>query len=69
MPDLQAEGIDVLIGMSLSAAENAIQKQIAATTYSFCASPDYLKLFGVPEKPADLKKASIHRSQHEKTGK
>ncbi len=55
IPDLNLEGIDVLIGMSISANEEAIQKRIATTSYSFCASPEYLKLFGIPKKPEDLK--------------
>lgn len=55
VPDLNLEAIDVLIGMSISATGDAIQKRIATTSYSFCASPDYLKEFGVPEKPDDLK--------------
>lgn len=55
VPDLNLEAIDVLIGMSISATGDAIQKRIATTSYSFCASPDYLKEFGMPEKPDDLK--------------
>lgn len=56
IPDLNTEAIDVLIGMSISANENAVQKRIGTTSYSLCASPDYLKQFGIPEKPKDLKK-------------
>ncbi|MBA2369660.1 MAG: LysR family transcriptional regulator [Candidatus Protochlamydia sp.] len=55
VPDLNVEAIDVLIGMSISATGDAIQKRIATTSYSFCASPNYLKLFGTPKKPVDLK--------------
>jgi DNA-binding transcriptional LysR family regulator len=55
VPDLNTEGIDVLIGMSISATGDAIQKRIATTSYSLCASPDYLKKFGTPKKPDDLK--------------
>lgn len=55
IPDLNSEAIDVLIGMSISANEDAIQKRIWTTSYSLCASPDYLEQFGVPEKPEDLK--------------
>lgn len=56
IPDLNAEAIDVLIGMSISATGDSIQKRIATTSYSFCASPDYLEQFGIPKKPDDLKK-------------
>jgi DNA-binding transcriptional LysR family regulator len=56
VPDLNLEAIDVMIGMSISATGDVIQKRIGTTSYSFCASPDYLKQFGTPEKPKDLKK-------------
>lgn len=55
IPDLNLEAIDVLIGMSISATGDVIQKRIATTSYSFCASPTYLKQFGIPETPEDLK--------------
>lgn len=56
VPDLNAEEIDILIGMSISATGYVIQKRIATTSYSFCAAPGYLEQFGIPEKPKDLKK-------------
>lgn len=55
-PDLNQEAIDVLIGMSISATGDVIQKRITTTSYALCASPRYLKQFGIPQKPADLKK-------------
>lgn len=55
IPDFNTEAIDVIIGMSISANEEAIQKRIGATSYSLCASPKYLKQFGTPKKPGDLK--------------
>ena len=54
MPDLEKENVDVLIGMSLSAEGNAVQRRISTTRYAFCASPAYLWKFGTPKKPADL---------------
>lgn len=56
VPDLNVEAIDVLIGMSISATGDAIQKRISTTSYTLCASPAYLKQFGIPKKPDDLKK-------------
>lgn len=56
IPDINAEAIDILIGMSISATGDAIQKRIATTSYAICASPKYLKKFGTPKKPDDLKK-------------
>jgi DNA-binding transcriptional LysR family regulator len=55
IPDLYGEGIDVVIGMSISASGDVIQKKIATTSYVYCASPEYLKSFGKPKKPEDLK--------------
>ncbi|MBA2726643.1 MAG: LysR family transcriptional regulator [Parachlamydiaceae bacterium] len=54
IPDLNLESIDVLIGMSISAPGDAIQKCIATTSYVLCASPKYLKKFGTPKKLTDL---------------
>jgi DNA-binding transcriptional LysR family regulator len=59
IPDINMEAIDVLIGMSISAKGDAIQKRIATTHYAICASPDYLKHYGTPQKPVDLRN-SIH---------
>ena len=42
--------------MSLSAEGDAIQRKIASTRYSFCASPAYIRAFGIPLKPHDLLK-------------
>jgi DNA-binding transcriptional LysR family regulator len=55
IPDLNQEAIDVMIGMSFSATEDAIQKKIATTSYVYCASPKYLKKFSTPKNPRDLK--------------
>jgi DNA-binding transcriptional LysR family regulator len=54
IPDLEREGIDVLIGMSISAGPGAIQRRIATTSYKLCASPSYIKKWGTPFKPKDL---------------
>ncbi len=48
IPDLETEGIDVLIGMSLSAGLEAIQKRIGSTRYVLCASPVYFEKYGKP---------------------
>lgn len=56
IPNLCEEAIDVVIGMSISASGDVIQKKIATTSYVYCASPEYLKAFGKPKKPEDLKK-------------
>lgn len=56
IPNLYEEAIDVVIGMSISASGDVIQKKIASTSYVYCASPEYFKAFGMPKKPEDLKK-------------
>lgn len=56
IPDLNLEAIDVMIGMSIPAIGDAIQRKIATTSYCYCASPSYLKNFGIPMQPNDLKK-------------
>lgn len=57
IPDLEKEGIDVQIGMSMpSEGLSTVQKKIMTTQYVFCASPQYLKDFGIPKKPKDLLK-------------
>jgi len=59
MPDIEKEGVDVVIGMSVPAeSANIIQKRIMSTRYVFTASPAYLKKHGTPKKPVEL---STHR--------
>lgn len=53
-PDLRKEEIDVVFGVSLPAPPEYKQKKISTTRYVLCASPDYLKKFGVPKIPKDL---------------
>lgn len=54
-PDFERENIDIVIGMSRSLSANSIQKTIGYTQYVMCASPGYLKTFGMPKTPQDLK--------------
>lgn len=55
IPDLQQERIDLVMGMSISALGDVIQRKIGSTSYVYCASPYYLERFGVPKKHEDLK--------------
>lgn len=57
-PDLSQEDIDLIFGVSMPGPPELIQKQIMTTRYVMCASPAYLKKYGVPKKPSDL---SEHR--------
>jgi DNA-binding transcriptional LysR family regulator len=56
IPDLHNEKVDLVIGMSVSASGDIIQRKIGNTSYVYCASPKYLKSFGTPNQPKDLKK-------------
>jgi DNA-binding transcriptional LysR family regulator len=55
MPDLEKENVDLIFGMSMAGPLNSIQKKLTSTRYVLCASPDYLKQFGVPRRISDLK--------------
>lgn len=52
IPDLSPEPLDIVIGISISATGDVIQKRIAKTRYIFAASPQYLKKMGTPKKLA-----------------
>lgn len=54
MPDLARENIDLLFGVSLLADPELVQRKISSTHYVICASPAYLKKYGIPKKPNDL---------------
>lgn len=54
IPDLQNEPIDLLIGMSISAGDDAIQRTIGSTTYVICAAPKYLHQHGTPQNLIEL---------------
>ncbi len=56
MPDLEAEAVDVLLGMSISATGRTIQRRVATTRYVFCAAPKYLDMYGTPQTPEELAK-------------
>lgn len=59
LPDLMREEIDILYGVTLKPSNADLEKQALNTTrYVFCASPTYLKNYGIPKQPNDLK---LHR--------
>lgn len=55
-PDLTREGIDLIFGVSLEGPSELVRKQVTTTRYVLCASPSYLKQYGVPLEPSDLYK-------------
>jgi DNA-binding transcriptional LysR family regulator len=52
--NLEREGIDINVGHAFVGGPDDIHRKIATTKYAYCASPAYLKKFGVPTKPEDL---------------
>jgi len=53
-PSFDAESLDVIMGASVSMGNDTIQRRIATTCYTICASPGYLKDNGIPDAPDDL---------------
>lgn len=53
-PDFNAENIDILFGVSIEGPPNLVRKRITTTRYILCASPSYLKKFGIPKTPEEL---------------
>jgi len=54
-PDLERENIDILCGIEADGPDHYVRRKIFSAFHVFCASPDYLKQFGLPKKPEDLK--------------
>lgn len=55
LPDLDREEIDIVVGLSRSLSINSIQKTIGHTRYVLSAAPSYLKKYGTPKEPQDLR--------------
>lgn len=53
-PDIIEDGLDIVIRVGLLEDSSMVARKIADTRMVVCASPDYLKEFGVPSKPEDL---------------
>ena len=52
--DMVEDGIDVLIRIGKLQNSGLIAKTICTTRYVTCASPDFLRLHGIPASPDDL---------------
>lgn len=59
MPDLEKENVDVVVGLSVGIPVNCIQRTLMHSRWIFCASPEYLKIHGMPKKITDLAKHQI----------
>lgn len=53
-PNLEKEGIDILFGVSVEGASELVRRRVTSTRYVLCASPNYLKKYGVPNHPSEL---------------
>jgi len=54
MPDMQKEQIDIVFGINWPAPDYVVAKKIGATRYVLCASPKYLKKYGIPKNIKEL---------------
>lgn len=54
-PDFATEEVDILFGVSMEGAPGLIRRRVSTTRYVMCASPAYLKKFGIPKNIGDLK--------------
>ena len=54
-PDLEKENIDVLCGVGHEGPDYLVRKKVLSTYHILCASPRYLKKYGIPKTPNDLK--------------
>jgi len=54
--DLLKEGVDLVIRIGITADSSLVSRKICDLERVICASPSYLKKFGTPKSPADLRK-------------
>lgn len=54
-PNMEAEGFHVLCGVGYEGPDHLVRKRITSARRVLCASPEYLKKYGLPKKPEDLK--------------
>jgi DNA-binding transcriptional LysR family regulator len=52
--DLSREDIDLFFGITHALPPEATQQEIAKGHFSLCASPSYLKQYGIPKAPQEL---------------
>lgn len=53
--DYMAEGIDCALRAGAPTDQSIIARQVAEMHFATCASPEYLKRFGIPRHPDDLR--------------
>ncbi len=55
LSDIARESIDIVLGSSLSHGSEIKRRRVGSTYFVLCASKDYLKEYGTPKVPEDLK--------------
>jgi len=57
--DLVEEGYDVAIRIATLESSSLVSKRLATTRMVLCASPEYLRQHGTPQRPADLAEHAV----------
>jgi DNA-binding transcriptional LysR family regulator len=59
MPDIEADKIDIVLGLTAAIPINCMRRALIHARWIICAAPDYLEMMGTPKKPSDLSKHQI----------
>jgi DNA-binding transcriptional LysR family regulator len=68
--DLVEEGFDLAVRIAQLSSSTLVSRQLATTRMVLCASPEYLRRHGVPQRPADLAQHRVlayslfHQGEH-----
>lgn len=57
--DLVDEGYDLAVRIARLQASTLVSRQLTSTRLILCASPEYLRRHGVPERPADIARHAV----------
>jgi LysR family transcriptional regulator, regulator for bpeEF and oprC len=67
--DLLQEGVDCVIRAGTSVDDSLVARRLGASARVTCASPDYLRQFGIPSIPSDLERHDIVYYESPRFGK
>ena len=67
--DMANEGFDIDIRIGDVADSRVVARRLGQVKFVVCASPEYLKNFGIPHHPGDLDKHNCLAYQHIHTGR
>jgi DNA-binding transcriptional LysR family regulator len=54
-PDMDKEEVDLVFALAIEGSPDVVRRKVFGAKMLFCASPEYLQQYGVPQKPDDLK--------------